>query len=84
MEVRIELVGNFDAVFKVALGNQEHRLVMIDEETVVSSTGALALKHIPKSMTVIGGGVIGLELVSITGIFASFSGFSFFLTHVSW
>ena len=35
MEVRIELVGNFDAVFKVALGNQEHRLVMIDEETVV-------------------------------------------------
>ena len=36
----------------------------IDEERVVSSTGALALKKVPESMVVIGGGVIGLELVS--------------------
>ena len=37
----------------------------IDEETIVSSTGALALKKIPEKMVVIGGGVIGLELGSV-------------------
>ena len=36
-----------------------------DEEYVVSSTGALSLKEIPKKMAVIGGGVIGLELGSV-------------------
>lgn len=35
-----------------------------DEQTVISSTGALSLKEVPKKMVVIGGGVIGLELVS--------------------
>ena len=39
--------------------------VEVDEETVVSSTGALMLKQIPKKMIVIGGGVIGLELGSV-------------------
>jgi pyruvate/2-oxoglutarate dehydrogenase complex dihydrolipoamide dehydrogenase (E3) component len=29
----------------------------------VSSTGALSLKEVPKTMVMIGGGVIGLELV---------------------
>ncbi|CAG7716756.1 unnamed protein product [Allacma fusca] len=37
----------------------------IDEETVVSSTGALSLKKVPESMVVIGAGVIGLELGSV-------------------
>jgi dihydrolipoamide dehydrogenase len=37
----------------------------IDEEYVVSSTGALALKKIPETMVVIGGGVIGLEMASV-------------------
>jgi dihydrolipoamide dehydrogenase len=35
-----------------------------DEKTVMSSTGALALEKIPKSMIVIGGGYIGLEIGS--------------------
>lgn len=39
--------------------------VEIDENIVVSSTGALALKKIPKSLTVIGAGVIGLEMGSV-------------------
>ena len=39
--------------------------VTVDEKTVVSSTGALALEAIPGSMVVIGGGVIGLELGSV-------------------
>ncbi len=39
--------------------------VKIDENQIVSSTGALALGKVPKSMIVVGGGVIGLELGSI-------------------
>ncbi len=39
--------------------------VEIDEERVVSSTGAIALPAIPKKMVVVGGGVIGLELGSV-------------------
>eukprot|EP00434_Breviolum_minutum_P024581 symbB.v1.2.021712.t1/scaffold1892.1/size96974/9 len=39
--------------------------VEVDEEQVVSSTGALALKQVPEKMVVIGGGVIGLELGSV-------------------
>ncbi|KAL3082196.1 hypothetical protein niasHT_037834 [Heterodera trifolii] len=37
----------------------------IDEEQIVSSTGALALKKVPQKMVVIGAGVIGLELGSV-------------------
>lgn len=36
-----------------------------DEEKVVSSTGALGLKRIPKKMIVIGAGAIGVELASV-------------------
>ena len=39
--------------------------VDIDEERIVSSTGALALPKVPKHMVVVGGGVIGLELGSV-------------------
>lgn len=39
--------------------------IEIDEETIVSSTGALKLKEVPKRMVVIGAGVIGLELGSV-------------------
>jgi len=39
--------------------------VEIDEERIVSSTGALALAGVPKHLVVIGGGVIGLELGSV-------------------
>jgi dihydrolipoamide dehydrogenase len=39
--------------------------VEVDEKTVVSSTGALALEKVPASMVVIGAGVIGLELGSV-------------------
>ncbi|TPW30837.1 dihydrolipoyl dehydrogenase [Martelella alba] len=39
--------------------------VDIDEETIVSSTGAIALKSVPEKLVVVGGGVIGLELGSV-------------------
>ncbi|KAF4465651.1 dihydrolipoyl dehydrogenase [Fusarium albosuccineum] len=37
----------------------------IDEKRVITSTGAIALEEIPKTMTVIGGGIIGLEMASV-------------------
>ena len=39
--------------------------ITIDEKTIVSSTGALALPKVPASMVVIGGGYIGLEMGSV-------------------
>ncbi|XP_077300278.1 dihydrolipoyl dehydrogenase [Arctopsyche grandis] len=39
--------------------------IEVDEETVVSSTGALSLKKVPEHLVVIGAGVIGLELGSV-------------------
>ncbi|MDA8094006.1 MAG: dihydrolipoyl dehydrogenase [Betaproteobacteria bacterium] len=39
--------------------------VAIDEERIVSSTGALSLKSVPKRLVVVGGGYIGLELGSV-------------------
>jgi len=39
--------------------------IPFDEKVIVSSTGALSLKKVPKKLTVVGAGVIGLELGSV-------------------
>uniref|UniRef100_A0A8C3TJA5 Dihydrolipoyl dehydrogenase, mitochondrial n=1 Tax=Catharus ustulatus TaxID=91951 RepID=A0A8C3TJA5_CATUS len=39
--------------------------ITIDEDNIVSSTGALSLKKVPEKMVVIGAGVIGVELGSV-------------------
>ena len=39
--------------------------VKFDEEKIVSSTGALSLKEVPKKLVVVGGGYIGLEMGSV-------------------
>tara|TARA_Y100001970_G_scaffold293084_1_gene437641 strand:+ start:1974 stop:3380 length:1407 start_codon:yes stop_codon:yes gene_type:complete len=39
--------------------------IKIDEKIIVSSTGALSFKEVPKNLIVIGGGYIGLELSSV-------------------
>jgi len=51
----------------IATGSEPSTLpgVEIDEKIVVTSTGALALPKVPKSMVVIGAGVIGLEMGSV-------------------
>ena len=36
--------------------------IKVDKERIITSTEALSLKEIPKNLTIIGGGVIGLEL----------------------
>jgi dihydrolipoamide dehydrogenase len=51
----------------IATGSDVAKLpgVEIDEQVVVSSTGALELDKVPKKLLVIGAGVIGLELGSV-------------------
>ena len=51
----------------IASGSEPAALpgVEVDEQVVVTSTGALELNKIPKKMVVIGAGVIGLELGSV-------------------
>jgi dihydrolipoamide dehydrogenase len=51
----------------IATGSDVAQLpgVTIDEKTVVSSTGAIALDKVPGKLVVVGAGVIGLELGSV-------------------
>jgi dihydrolipoamide dehydrogenase len=52
--------------FIIAAGTRPKELsIPFDEERVISSTGALSLTELPKSLTIIGAGVIGLEFASI-------------------
>ena len=39
--------------------------ILINEKNVISSTGALSLNKVPKTMVIIGGGYIGLEMGSV-------------------
>ena len=51
----------------IATGSEPSSLpgVTVDEKVTVTSTGALTLDRIPKTMAVIGAGVIGLEMGSV-------------------
>src|SRR5206468_3523332 len=51
----------------IATGSDVARLkgIDIDEQRIVSSTGALVLAEVPKRLLVVGAGVIGLELGSV-------------------
>jgi dihydrolipoamide dehydrogenase len=51
----------------IATGSEPASLpgVEVDETSIVTSTGALELREIPKRLVVIGAGVIGLELGSV-------------------
>ncbi len=59
--------------FIIATGSEVTDLpgVKIDEKVIVSSTGALDLKEVPKKIAVIGAGVIGLEMASVWGRFGA-------------
>ncbi len=77
----IEGAAEIVAAGKVKVGNDEYEAesiviatgsdvvslpgIEIDEKKIVSSTGALELSEVPKSMVVIGGGVIGLEMGTV-------------------
>jgi dihydrolipoamide dehydrogenase len=51
----------------IATGSESTQLpgIDVDEQRIVSSTGALSLDHVPERLAVIGGGYIGLELGSV-------------------
>ncbi len=51
----------------IATGSKPSSLpfIKIDKKRIITSTEALSLKKLPKTMTIIGGGVIGLELGSV-------------------
>ena len=53
----------------IATGSEVASLsgVVVDEQKIVSSTGALELEQVPNHLIVIGGGYIGLEMGSVWG-----------------
>ena len=54
-----------------------------DEEKIISSTGALSLKSVPKKMLVVGGGYIGLEMGSVWSRLGSEVHVIEFLDHIT-
>lgn len=69
LDVKLSAGGN-DTVtakhFVIATGSRPIEIpgFKFDEKDILSSTGALALDHIPKRVVTIGGGYIGLEISS--------------------
>ncbi|GMH14106.1 hypothetical protein Nepgr_015947 [Nepenthes gracilis] len=73
-EVSVDTLEGGSSVVKgkhviIATGSDVKPLpgVPIDEERIVSSTGALSLPEVPKKLVVIGAGYIGLEMGSVWG-----------------
>ena len=71
-EILIKDNDNKDTIIKsektiIATGSVSTSLpgVEIDEQKIVSSTGALKLEKVPNKMVVVGGGYIGLEMGSV-------------------
>ncbi|MFN3912584.1 dihydrolipoyl dehydrogenase [Hyphomonas sp.] len=70
--VEVELLDGGKQVLEtkhivIATGSEPATLpgIEIDEERIVSNTGALSLKAVPKKLVLIGAGVIGLEMGSV-------------------
>jgi dihydrolipoamide dehydrogenase len=58
-------VVSFDRAI-IATGSEPRRLPFLpQDERIIDSTGALALRRIPSKLLIIGGGAIGLEMASI-------------------
>nr|GME15806.1 dihydrolipoyl dehydrogenase, mitochondrial [Ipomoea batatas] len=73
-EITVDTIDGGETVVKgkniiIATGSDVKGLagITIDEERIVSSTGALALKEVPKKLVVIGAGYIGLEIGCVWG-----------------
>lgn len=49
------------------LRDADGKVIVVDEKTIVSSTGALSLEKVPEHLAIVGAGVIGLELGSVWG-----------------
>ena len=71
-EIKVDLLDGGEQTLRakniiIATGSEATPFpgLTIDEQRVVTSTGAIALQEVPKKMVVIGGGIIGLEMVDI-------------------
>ena len=71
-EVRVNLIEGGETQIKgknivISTGSESTPFpgLEIDEKKVITSTGAIALQEVPKKLVVIGGGIIGLEMVSM-------------------
>ena len=71
--------------FIIATGSSSIEIpnIPVDEKQIVSSTGALSLSKIPKSLLVIGGGYIGLEMGSVWSRLGSEVQVVEFLDHIT-
>jgi dihydrolipoamide dehydrogenase len=51
----------------IAVGSESFKVpgFPYDDDRIISSTGALKLKDVPKKMLVVGGGIIGLEMAEV-------------------
>ncbi|KAH8130002.1 hypothetical protein LI328DRAFT_159622 [Trichoderma asperelloides] len=71
-EIKVNLNDGGESVLRgknilIATGSEATPFpgLTVDEKRVVTSTGAIALEKVPETMTVIGGGIIGLEMASV-------------------
>jgi dihydrolipoamide dehydrogenase len=78
-EVKVDLTDGGERTLKgkniiIATGSEATPFpgLTIDEKKVITSTGAIALEQVPKRMIIIGGGIIGLEMVSRRGYATGF------------
>ncbi len=69
----------------IATGSEAVSLpgINFDEEKIVSSTGALSLKEVPKKLVIVGGGYIGLEMGSVWSRLGSDVQVIEFLDHIT-
>ncbi len=89
-EILIKDNDNKDIIIKsektiIATGSVSTSLpgVEIDEQKIVSSTGALKLEKVPNKMVVVGGGYIGLEMGSVWSRLGSEVQVVEFLDHIT-
>ncbi|KAI9797894.1 MAG: dihydrolipoamide dehydrogenase precursor [Piccolia ochrophora] len=71
-EVKVNLIKGGEQTIRaknifIATGSEATPFpgLSIDEKKVITSTGAIALDKVPKKLSVIGGGIIGLEMASV-------------------
>ena len=69
----------------IATGSEVSSLpgIEIEEKNIISSTGALSLKKVPKKLAIIGGGYIGLEMGSVWSRLGSNVTVIEFLNHIT-
>ena len=79
-----EILVDADKII-ISTGSEPTELpgIKFDEKVILSSTGALSLKSVPKKMLIVGGGYIGLEMGSVWSRLGSEVHVVEFLDHIT-